>query len=338
MAPLVNGYTNGSGPGVGNGLTNLTRFSDIPSAIDIPVSGGDTEEAVEVNLEDLLEDSTELCQLLENENAAKNYWIIIALAYAKQQQIDHAIEILQKGLVSLGRTGPKEKMSLLGCVCWLYLLKSRHAPRVAPDGQLVSEAKTKDHFLREATSTINDASRINPAFPPLFLTRGVLSLLRASLQSSSKSGAGSSDSERLESLRQALKCFDDAVKSSGGRNMMAVLGRARTQYLLGRYTDALQGYQEVLSKVPSLTDPDPRIGIGCCLWQLGFKDKAKAAWERSLALVSQDSESFRVINLTRPLRIPNPKLPMRSLVFSTLQRAPSMPPVTPNSVLYIRLP
>lgn len=68
--------------------------------------------------------------------------------------------------------------------------------------------------------------------------------------------------------------------------MMAVLGRARVQYLQGKFTDALQSYQEVLSKMPSLRDPDPRIGIGCCLWQLGFKDRAKAAWERSLALVT----------------------------------------------------
>ena len=286
MAPLTNGLSNGINNGKANGFSKSFRFSDIPSAIDIPVHGGEAEEAVEVNLEELFEDSTELCQLLENENAAKNYWIMIALAYAKQNQIDHAIEILQRGLMSLGRSGPKEKLSLLGCVCWLYLLKSRMATRVPSEGQLVSEARTKDHFLREATSTINDASRINPAFPPLYLIRGVLSLLRASLQSSSRSGPGTADSERLESLRQALKCFDDAARASGGRNMMAVLGKARTLYLLGRYADALQSYQEVLSKMPALTDPDPRIGIGCCLWQLGFKDKAKAAWERSLSLVS----------------------------------------------------
>lgn len=286
MAPFIPGFTNGSQITDETLPRASTRFSDIPSAIDIPVSGLDTEEAVEVNLEELLDDSTELCQLLENEKASKNLWIIIALAYAKQHQIDHAIEILNKGLASLARSQPKEKLSLLGCVCWLHLMKSRQAPRIAPEGQLVSEAKTKDHYLREATSTINDASRINPAFPPLYLTRGVLSLLRASLQSSSKSGTGAGESERLESLRQALKCFEEASKLSGGRNVMAILGRARTQYLLGRYPDALQGYQEVLGKMPSLIDPDPRIGIGCCLWQLGFKDRAKIAWERSLKLVS----------------------------------------------------
>jgi RNA polymerase-associated protein CTR9 len=284
MAPVTNGYANGAQSQGSGPITAAMRFSDIPSAIDIPVSGLDTEEAVEVNLEELLDDSTELCQLLENEKASKNLWITIALAYAKQSQIDHAIEILNRGLASLARSVPKERLSLLGCVCWLQLLKSRQAPRVAPEGQLVSEAKTKDHFLREATSAINDALRINPAFPPLFLTRGVLFLLRASLQSSTRSGAVAGDSERLESLRQALKCFDEASKSSGGRNMMATLGKSRTLYLLGRYADALQGYQEMLSKMPGSTDPDPRIGIGCCLWQLGFKDRAKVAWERSLSL------------------------------------------------------
>ena len=275
----------------GPSANKSARFSDIPSAIDIPVAGLDTEEAVEVNLEELLDDTTELCQLLENEKASKNLWIVIALAYAKQHQLDHAIEILNKGLSSLARSGPKERLSLLCCVCWLHLLKSRQAPRIAPEAQLVSEARTKDHYLREATSTINDALRINPAFPPLFLTRGVLFLLRSSLQASSKTGAGASESERSESLRQAAKCFEEASRSSGGRNVMAILGRARAQYLLGRWNEALSGYQEVLGKTPALRDPDPRIGIGSCLWQLGFRDRAKLAWERALALVSRQGRS-----------------------------------------------
>ncbi|EXJ79880.1 hypothetical protein A1O3_08165 [Capronia epimyces CBS 606.96] len=274
--------SNSNATATAGGVTSASRFADIPSAIDIPVSGGlDADEAVEVNLEDHLDDPTELCQLLENEKAAKNLWIVIALAYAKQAQIDHAVEILIKGLGSLSRSGPKERLSLLTCLAWLNLLKSRQAPRVLPESQPSSDAKTKDHYLREATSTINDALRINPAYPPLYLTRGILFLLRASLQSSTKTGA---EAERAESLKQALKCFDDALRASDGRNMMAAMGRARALYLLKQFGPALHTYQEVLSKMPGLTDPDPRIGIGCCLWQLGFQERAKIAWERSLAL------------------------------------------------------
>jgi RNA polymerase-associated protein CTR9 len=270
-------------------LTN-EKFSDIPPAIDIQVSGADVEEAVELSLEELPDDPTELCTLLENEKAPKNTWMIIALAYAKQNRIDHAVDILnratQSGILSKGN--PKEKLGLLMCVCWLHLVKSREAPRVPPEGQLVSEAKTKDTYLQMCTSVMNEATRINPAFTPLLLTRGVLLILRASLFPPSKAaGPGNvENSERVETLRQALKCFEDAARMSNGRNMMAVLGRARTYYCLGRYDEALKGYQEVLVKTPGLTEPDPRIGIGCCLWQLDFKEEAKAAWDRALELVS----------------------------------------------------
>ena len=296
---LANGHTNGDQAN-SSFESSALRFSDIPAAIDIPVSGLDTEEAVEVNLEDQLEDPSELCQLLENEKAAKNLWLTISLAYAKQQQIDYAITILQNhGLKSLAKSGqPKDKLSVLTCISWLYLLKSRHAPRVAPESSLISDVTTtKDHYLREATAILNEALRINPAFQPLFLTRGILFLLKASLQSSSRAGGSASDTERLELLRQAQKWFEEALKASGGRNMMALMGRSRAQYLMGRYADALHGYQEVLGKVPGLTDPDPRIGIGCCLWQLGFHDRAKMAWERSLALQPNSKQAHALLGI-----------------------------------------
>ncbi|KAI9700323.1 MAG: hypothetical protein M1836_002338 [Candelina mexicana] len=282
---LPNGHTNGHVHAHSPEPSPVSlRFSDIPSAIDIPVQGLDAEEAVEVNLEELLDDPTELCTLLENEGAARNFWMIIALAYAKQHKIDHAIEMLTKGLQAMASSNPKEKLSLLSCMCWLFLWKSREAPRMVPEGQHVSEARTKDYYLQASTATLNEASRINPSFPPLFLARGVLYLLRASLQPPSKSLApGSTDhAERIETLRQAVRSFEDAHRVSGGRNMMAILGRSRAQFSLGKYADALEGYQEVLGKMPDLLDPDPRIGIGCCFWQLGFKDDAKAAWERAL--------------------------------------------------------
>ncbi|KAI9824754.1 MAG: hypothetical protein M1832_001581 [Thelocarpon impressellum] len=293
----------------------VKRFSDIPLAIDIPVQGLDAEEAVEVNLEDLLDDPTELCTLLENEGAARTFWMVVALAYAKQRKMDHAIEMLNKGLTAVAKGGPKEKLSMLTCLCWLYLWKSRESPRTSPgesrrfptedemaephftDGALASEAKTKDYYLRASTSSLNEASRINPSFPPLFLARGVLYLLRASLQAPSTHpvpGSQQDQSERAETLRQAAKCFEDALRVSGGKNMMAVLGRSRVHYSMGRYPAALEGYQLVMSKMPGLVDPDPRIGAGCCFWQLGFKDDAKNAWERALA-INPDSKAANIL-------------------------------------------
>jgi RNA polymerase-associated protein CTR9 len=298
MATAINGHANGAN---GYSATHSPgtrmvskRFSDIPSAIDIPVQGEDDDQAVEVDLEDLLDDPTELCTLLENEGAARHYWMQVSLAYAKQKKVDHAIEMLIKGGQAM-KGGQKEKLSMLSCLCWMYLWKSREAPRIAAEGALVSEAKTKEYYLQLSTSTLNDALRINPAFPPLFLARGVLQLLKASLQPPSKSAApGTIDPEKADILRASLKSFEDAIRVSQGRNMMAVLGKSRALFSLGKYAEALEGYQDALHKMPDLVDPDPRIGIGCCFWQLGFKDDAKTAWERALE-INPDSKIANIL-------------------------------------------
>ncbi|EGY14790.1 tetratricopeptide repeat protein [Verticillium dahliae VdLs.17] len=279
MSTQRNGTSNGA-----YATPTSKRFSDIPSAIDVPVHGEAEDEAVEIDLEALFDDPTEVCTLLENERAARTYWMTVALAYAKQKNIDHAIEMLVRGGNSMRDNTPREKLSLIGCLCWMYLWKVREAPRLPPDGVPASEAKTKEHYLQLATSTLNNASRINHAFPPLFLARGVLQLLRASLQIPKATGLGKLDNEKADLLRAALKAFEDAIRVSQGKNMLAVMGKARALFSLGKFPESLACYQEVLGKMPDLVDPDPRIGIGACFWQLGFKDDARSAWERCLEI------------------------------------------------------
>lgn len=284
MSSSQNGTVNGVNGNAQSGPVS-TRFSDIPSAIDIPIPSGEADEAVEINLEDLVDEPADLCTLLENENAAKTYWMTVALAYAKQHKVDHAIEMLQRGGNDIQRNSanPRDRVSMVCCLCWMYLWKSREAPRVAPEGTSVSEAKTKEYYLQLATSSLNDAARLNPSFPPIFLARGVLLLLRASLQAPSKT-AGGIGSEKHELLKTAVKSFDDALRVSQGKNMLALMGKARALFSMHKYPDSLAIYQDVLQKMPDLVDPDPRIGIGCCFWQLGFKDDAKMAWERCLEI------------------------------------------------------
>jgi RNA polymerase-associated protein CTR9 len=283
----ANGAHNGAN-GALNGFPKSKRFSDVPPTIDVQMADQD-DEAVELDLLALDDDPTELCAMFEMERVPRTYWMTVALAYAKLHKIDLAIEVLTRGSQSLAQqvSNPREKLSLVTCLCWMYLWKSREAPRTPPEGTLVSEAKTKEYYLQLATATLNEASRINPAFPPLYLARGVLFLLRASLLTPSKangSAPGTVDPEKADILRSALKYFDDALRASQGRNMLAVLGKARALFSLGKYAEALAAYQEVLGKMPDLVDPDPRIGIGCCFWQLGYKEDAKAAWERCLEI------------------------------------------------------
>ncbi|KAI5465784.1 RNA polymerase II-associated protein [Mariannaea sp. PMI_226] len=294
MATLQNGAANSLNGETAAGPVS-TRFTDIPSAIDIPVQGDQEDEAVEIDLELLVDDPTELCTLFENERAAKTYWMTVALAYAKQHKIDHAIEMLIRGgaAIQSNSTNPRDKVSMICCLCWMYLWKSREAPRLPPDGSRVSEAKTKEYYLQLATSSLNDAARLNPSFPPIFLARGVLLLLRASLQAPSKT-AGGIGSEKNELLKTAIKSFDDALRVSQGKNMLALMGKARALFSMHKYPESLAIYQDVLQKMPDLVDPDPRIGIGCCFWQLGFKEDAKIAWERCLE-INPDSKVANIL-------------------------------------------
>lgn len=293
----LNGGDHGAN-GVLNGVPKSKRFSNIPDTIDVPVNDQD-DEAVEIDLRELADDPTELCTLFEMENAQRSLWMTVALGYAKLRKPDIAIEMLKRAseVMQGANTNARDKLVVVTALCWMYLWKARDAPRVAPDGALVSEAKTKEFYLQLTTSALNEATRLNPTYPPLFLARGVLYLLRASLQAPSKtagSGHGAIDPERAELLRSALKSFDDAIRVSQGRNMLAVMGKSRALFSLGKYAEALAGYQDVLAKMPDLVDPDPRIGIGCCFWQLGFKDDAKGAWERCLE-INPDSKIANIL-------------------------------------------
>lgn len=156
-------------------------------------------------------------------------------------------------------------------------------PRIWDSGRLTvvdgsgypSEAKnTKENYLQLATQTLNESTRLDPSATINSLARGIYSIFKSSAQNIN---------ERNHHLDQAMKIFDDAIRSSRGGNMLATMGKGRVLYGRKRYDKALECYQEVLLKRPDM-DPDPRIGIGMCFWSLGFKDDARMAWERSLEI------------------------------------------------------
>ncbi|KAI4624866.1 uncharacterized protein J4E87_005347 [Alternaria ethzedia] len=279
-------YANGAN-GV-NGAGSMfppPRYSDVPSSITISVAdeeGGQLD--VEIPLDEQIQDDpTELCDILEAEKSATSTWVQVAVAYAKRKRIETAIDVLRQATQVFNRARGEDRLSILNGLCWLYLLKCREAPRVRPQNA-DSDVKLKEYWIQSATGVLNDASRISPSHPPLFLARGVLYLLRASLQGPATAAGSTVSPERMETLKQAAKCFEDALRASGGRNLMAKMGKARVHYSMGKWAEALKGYQNILESSPDLLDPDPRIGIGCCFWQLGHKDEAASAWQRSLEL------------------------------------------------------
>jgi RNA polymerase-associated protein CTR9 len=292
MAAAQNGLTNGHANGTET--ARYTRFGDIPAVIDIPVRGEDGDEAVNLDLTELQDETDELCDLLGTENAAKNYWITIALAYVKQKKVDVAIDMIKRGLQAFERGKTEDRLALLTCLVWLQLWRSRHTRRTRPDADS-EDQRNKDNFLQDATATLNDAMRLSPSYPPLSLARGVLGLLKAALLTGQP--AGRSGGDRSKQLADAAKAFDETLRHSNGKNIMALLGKARTTYTMGRFAEALQMYQQALERAPDMLDPDPRIGLGCCLWALGHKDAAHSAWDRSLELNPNSSIAHTLLGL-----------------------------------------
>jgi RNA polymerase-associated protein CTR9 len=312
MTSLVNGHSKR-----GNGISQLSsggRFAHIPSVLDLPVYG-EAEEAVEISLEELPDDPSELCGLLETEQLDTRFWLTIAFAYAKKHELEVAIEVLSRGLSAKVQHRADDRLTFLNALSWMYLWKAREAPRQngrscvtvaeqavfrqskyskinqhTEDAKLAAELlghqpdakddRTSEYYLKLATETINDASRISPRSHPLLLARGVLLLLRAHRTS----GKVLHPVERTDSLKLALKSFDDASKASNGRSILAALGKARVLFSFGKYSEAYTAYQDILQRAPQMYEPDPRIGIGCCLWQLGHREEAKGAWERALKI------------------------------------------------------
>jgi RNA polymerase-associated protein CTR9 len=287
-----NGLTNGHSNDVE--AARYTRFGDIPAVIDIPVRGEDGDEAVNLDLTELQDETDELCDLLGNENAAKNFWITIALAYVKQNKVDIAIDMIKRGLQAFERGKTEDRLGLLTCLVWLQLWRSRHTRRTRPDAE-GEDQRNKENFLQDATATLNDAMRLSPSYPPLSLARGTLGLLKAALLTGQPTGRTGGD--RGKHLADAAKAFDETLRYSNGKNMMALLGKARATYIMGRYADALQMYQQALERAPDMLDPDPRIGLGCCLWALGHKDHAHSAWDRSLELNPNSSIAHTLLGL-----------------------------------------
>jgi RNA polymerase-associated protein CTR9 len=287
-----NGLTNGHPNGVE--AARYTRFGDIPAVIDIPVRGEDGDEAVNLDLTELQDETDELCDLLGNENAAKNFWITIALAYVKQNKVDIAIDMIKRGLQAFERGKTEDRLGLLTCLVWLQLWRSRHTRRTRPEAE-GEDQRNKENFLQDATATLNDAMRLSPSYPALSLARGTLGLLKAALLTGQP--AGRTGGDRAKHLADAAKAFDETLRHSNGKNMMALLGKARATYIMGRYADALQLYQQALERAPDMLDPDPRIGLGCCLWALGHKDHAHSAWDRSLELNPNSSIAHTLLGL-----------------------------------------
>lgn len=244
-----------------------------PSALDIPLKA--SEEVVSIDLEtDLPDDPGDLRTLLVEEGSDKEHWLTIAIAYCNHGKTAEGIRLIEMALETFGSG---ENAALHTFLTWGHLKMAKEHPY---------EAEVKDQELIKAEAHLKDAIGADPSWVGNMLATIDLYYQRGHYD------------RALETCELFVKSIY-AEESRNGRvskqNAFFLLLRAKLLYQKKNYTASLKSFQELLVINPVM-QPDPRIGIGLCFWQLKDYKIAIASWKRALEL-HPDNQSVSILVL-----------------------------------------
>ncbi|TDL26025.1 TPR-like protein [Rickenella mellea] len=237
-------------------------------SIDIELGG---QEVITIELDNLDPNPDDIVELLKESMCKVSVWIKLACEYWRKGFLEAAERIGNAAVTAFEWQGSTESLPpVYLLLANIQIAYARSAPKmVLTNARLddMSKEKPKDTFYSEAAKHMNAGDRIaqdsggDSRSQKAFLTRGVHQLA-------------------TRSLDDALQSFD-GVLAEKPTNIVALTGKARIFYSRRQFPQALKLFQQVLTLSP-YSSPDPRIGIGLCLWAMDHKVKAKAAWQRSL--------------------------------------------------------
>lgn len=231
------------------------------SSLDIPLKA--SEELVSIDLKnDLPDDPNDLRTLLVEESSDKEHWLTIAIAYCNQGKVKEGINLVSMGLKEFGDSN---KGSLYTFLTWanLMLAKSNTA-----------DPKLRQQTLQEAEDCLKEAINYNPTWVGNMLATVDLYYQRGQYD------------KALETSDLFVKGIHAEERRAGKQskpNCMFLMLRAKLLYQKKNYSASLKLFQELLVTNPVL-QPDPRIGIGLCFWQLKDTNMAIKSWKRALEL------------------------------------------------------
>ncbi|KAJ7582968.1 RNA polymerase II-associated protein [Mycena floridula] len=230
-------------------------------SIDIEVG---SQEIITIDLDNLDPNPDDVVELLKDGQCKPVVWTKLAAEYWRRGYLD-AAEKIATTCRDENISAPLGPIYIL--LANIQMARGRQAPKLVlttAQEDVLKEQRTKDEFHKAAAGFLNSASQHALQDDTVsFLTRGIQQMA-------------------TRSLDDAMRTFDGVLVEKP-TNLVALLGKARILYARRNYQQALQTFQTVLRYNPDC-QPDPRIGIGLCLWAMDHKDKAKAAWQRSLEL------------------------------------------------------
>ncbi|KAF8895729.1 RNA polymerase II-associated protein [Gymnopilus junonius] len=236
--------------------------------IDIELGG---QEVISIDLENLDPNPDDVLDLLKDGQCTIYVWTKLAAEYWRRGYLEAAERIALAAIESFQANDSAASLGpIYPLLANLQVARARRAPKlVLQDARedIMTSEKPKEDYYRDAAQYLNIGERVGAesgegvSVTLAFLTRGIQQL--------------------------ATRSMDDAMRSFEGvlaekpTNVVALLGKARILYARRSYKEALRLFQDVLRYNPNCI-PDPRIGIGLCLWAMDYKERAREAWQRSL--------------------------------------------------------
>jgi len=236
--------------------------------IDVPIKGTE-KEVVTIDFEsELPDDPTDFCTLLENEEAASQYWAAIAAVYANKGMLNEAVEVMTTGL-SLHRDAKAAPFHTF--LAWLRIRQSR----------LAKSENDQNASLKLASESVRIALMYQPQYVLNRLAQAEISF-------------------QLKQYDQALDFYERVLKMDvkSDSNVFALTGKAKTLLHKKNYNGSLKIFQQVLILNP-LLKPDPRIGIGMNFWRLKDKKMATKSWERALEIDPENENAKLLLTLSK---------------------------------------
>ncbi|EIW83541.1 RNA polymerase II-associated protein [Coniophora puteana RWD-64-598 SS2] len=236
-------------------------------SIDIELGG---QEIITIDLADLDSNPEDVLELLREGQCKVSVWARLASEYWRKGHLEAAERIANAALESLQSNGQSaQSQPIYSLLANIQIAYARQAPKLHLPGvreDVLTGERTKEEYHREAAQYLNMGDRVaaeggeSVGGALSFLTRGIHQFA-------------------TRSMEDALRSFE-GVLAEKPTNLVALMGKARLLYARRQYPQALKLFQQILQLNPRCL-PDPRIGIGLCLWAMDHKAKARSAWLRS---------------------------------------------------------
>ncbi|KAI0948961.1 hypothetical protein AcW1_008691 [Taiwanofungus camphoratus] len=238
-------------------------------SIDIELG---SHEVITIELDSLDPNPDDLLELLREGQCKVWIWTRLASEYWRRGYVDQAERIARTAIESFQANGAVASLPpVYALLANIQIARANKAPKLTLQDareDIVNTEKPRDEYHKDAAQFFNlgekaaaESGEVGTTLA--ILTRGVLQL-------------------GTRAMDDALRSFE-GVLAEKPNNVVALMGKAKILYARRQFPQALKLFQTVLKLNPQCL-PDPRIGIGLCLWAMDHKDKAKAAWQRSLEM------------------------------------------------------